>query len=644
MPLVPRSLASRSAVPGAPLHALLGASLFCTTLASALGCSCGTPADPGRCVTNTDCTGGRVCIDMRCAPGTTDAGLDASGLDAPPPDAPAADVGPLPGYGCSADLRDVLGADGSVTRTCALDEGCSEGLCVPACDAATASRGTVSCEFVVSSPPAYPPALPPCLAAFVANTWPAPARLTVTRGGTTLDATAFGRIVDNTNPDAATWAPIPATGVPAGAVAVLFLSSDPDAIMPENGVDLSCPITPAVDASTVVSGSGRGAAFRIAADVPVRAYDILPYGGARSHFPSAQLLLPTSTWGTEYVLLGPPPGTYSPPGPLYFHVIGGAAGATVTVRPTVALSASGDLPAVAAGTSGSFTVAPYEVVQWEVGALDPSGTLLVADAPIGVVTGTRFIRLQPTPAPGGEAAHQSLLPADALAPVYVAAPYETRRADLAPEDVPYRLVGVVDGTTLTFDPAVAGAPATLDRGEVVELSSAAPFVVASQDAMHPFAMAQLMPTANLSGGSRPGATAPSAFGLQLGDEEFVVLFPPEQFLSSYVFFSDPAYPTTNVVLVRVAAEDGTFAPVTIDCLGEVTGFRAVGASGDFEMTTVDLVRAGVGAGTPACTNGRHVAESAGRFGLVVWGLDSYSSYAYPGGGNARVLADLPPLF
>ena len=122
-----------------------------------------------------------------------------------------------------------------------------------------------------------------------------------------------------------------------------------------------------------------------------------------------------------------------------------------------------------------------------------------------------------------------------------------------------------------------------------------------------------------------------------------MLFPPAQFLSSYVFFSDPSYPTTNLVLVRVAGDDGAFAPVTIDCLGEVTGFRPVGTSGQYQMATVDLIRAGVGAGTPACRNGRHVATSAGRFGLVVWGLDSYSSYAYPGGGNARVLAELPPV-
>lgn len=546
------------------------------------------------------------------------------------------------GAGCSADLRDVLAEDGSVVQTCPLDQGCVDGACVPACEAAGASRGTIACDFVVSSPPSYPGALPPCLAAFVANTWPTPARLTVTRDGAVLDVTRFARIVDNAIPSPADWAPVPASGVPEGAVAVLFLSSDPMAIMPENGVDISCPITPAVDASTVIAGTGRGAAFHLGASVPVRGYDILPYGGARSHFPAAQLLLPTSAWGTDYVLLAPPLGSHVPPGPLFVHVFAGAVPATVTIRPTVALPAGVDTPAIAAGALGTVTLAPYQVMQWEVGAVDPSGTLVSADVPIGVVTGNRFLRLQPTPAPGGDAAHQAQLPLDAMSSTHVAAPYETRRADLAPEAVRYRLLGAVDGTLLTFDPPLPGAPTTVARGQVVELESAGGFVVRSQDPQHPFALAQLMTTANLVGGSRPGATAPG-FGLNLGDEEFVMLFPPAQFLSSYVFFSDPSYPTTNLVLVRVAGDDGAFAPVTIDCLGEVTGFRPVGTSGQYQMATVDLIRAGVGAGTPACRNGRHVATSAGRFGLVVWGLDSYSSYAYPGGGNARVLAELPPV-
>ena len=97
------------------------------------------------------------------------------------------------------------------------------------------------------------------------------------------------------------------------------------------------------------------------------------------------------------------------------------------------------------------------------------------------------------------------LAVDALANEYVAAPYESRRADLAPEIIPYRFIGAFDGTQLSYDPPIAGAPTQLDRGTIIEVSSATPFVVRSQDEEHPFAMAQMMTTANLEGGSRPGA-------------------------------------------------------------------------------------------------------------------------------------------
>ncbi|MEI8258048.1 MAG: IgGFc-binding protein, partial [Deltaproteobacteria bacterium] len=273
------------------------------------------------------------------------------------------------------------------------------------------------------------------------------------------------------------------------------------------------------------------------------------------------------------------------------------------------------------------------------GAFDPSGSLVSADHPVAVFAGNRFLRLQPAPQPGGEATHQQMPPAAALGHEYAAAPFATRRADLAPEVITYRLVGAYDGTTLTFDPAVTGGAATLSQGQVLDVQSSAAFRVYSQDAMHPFSLAQLMGTANVTGGSRPGATD-THYPLMLGDEEHTLVVPPAQFLSRYVFFTDPTYATTNLVITRVAVS-GAFQNVEVDCLGVVTGWQPVGTDGRFQVTNVDLVRAGVGVGT--CMNGRHTAQSAAPFGIVVWGEDTYSSYAYPAGGNAASLATLNPL-
>ena len=130
----------------------------------------------------------------------------------------------------------------------------------------------------------------------------------------------------------------------------------------------------------------------------------------------------------------------------------------------------------------------------------------------------------------------------------------------------------------------------------------------------------------VTSGSRPGATVTlgGLVPLNLGDEEFVNILPPAQFLTKYVFFTDPTYSTTNLVLTRVKGASG-FKDVKVDCLGTVSGWKPIGSSGKYEWVGVDLVRGKVGVGS--CKNGPQVASSEGQFGLMVWGTDTYSSYA-----------------
>ena len=156
-----------------------------------------------------------------------------------------------------------------------------------------------------------------------------------------------------------------------------------------------------------------------------------------------------------------------------------------------------------------------------------------------------------------------------------------------------------------------------------------------------------MTGASVTSGSRSGCTSkaitqqfPPTCTLQyggecaLGDEEFVNATSPAQFLSRYVFFTDPSFATTNLVFVRKKGPAG-YADVTLDCAGALEGWTPIGFGGSYEMTNVDLVRAGVANG--ACNNRPHVATSALAFGVVVWGLDFCSSYAYPAGGNNGVI-------
>jgi hypothetical protein len=539
--------------------------------------------------------------------------------------------------GCSGDLHSVTGSGGVVVMTCPPDQGCAAGACVPACTAAAASAGNVGCDFLVPTPPSYPPDLPPCFAVFIANTWPMAADLTVTMAGQSYDVTQFGRIPQNGVPEAM-WPAVGAGGLAENEVAVLFLSGDPNAVFSETGESMKCPVPTAIAAATSLQDTGKTQAFHITSSVPVSAYDILPYGGAHTHFPGATMLMPTSAWGTNYVMIATPVGTASPPGPLWGQLLATDDNTTVQMLPSVDLPALGAFPAAPHGATATFTLSSGDVLQWQLASTssDMSGSILTSDKPVAVFAGNRFFRLQPVQEPGGEEAHGQIPPVSALGTEYVIAPYATRRADLMPEAISYRFVGAVDGTQLTYDPPTAGAPATLARSQVVDFIVTGPFHVQAQDSMHPFAAAQIMPTANLDGGSRPGATAPG-YPLNLGDEEFTVLLPPGQFLSQYVFFTDPTYPTTNLVLTRVAGPNG-FEDVTVDCLGAVTGWQPVGASTKYQVTNVDLLRAAVPSGT--CANGRHTAQSTAPFGVVVWGEDSYSSYAYPAGGNSAQLTSV----
>jgi len=123
----------------------------------------------------------------------------------------------------------------------------------------------------------------------------------------------------------------------------------------------------------------------------------------------------------------------------------------------------------------------------------------------------------------------------------------------------------------------------------------------------------------------------------------VNIIPPAQFLPEYLFFTDPSYGYTEIALTRQKASDNTFHDVTLDCLGTVTGWKAVGTSGQYQYTHVDLRHAQAPVGK--CDNGLHTIKSDTPFGITVWGYDSASSYAYPAGASVKPINTVvvPPV-
>lgn len=565
-----------------------------------------------------------------------------------------ADAGPACESKCSADLHQVLDCNGAVLQTCADDQGCSSGSCVPACDSAESNHSNVGCDYYAVNPTSFDTLKDTagCFAAFVTNTWSEPVTIEVERGGTSLDVSALARIPSGSGATL-TYAPLPGGVLPPSQVAILFLaqSVNPAATSPcPKGVGVGVAA-----ANTQMWDAGYGEAFHIKTSAPVSAYDIYPYGGGQSAITSATLLMPTASWGTNYLAISAQTAASTAGAELY--LVGSEDGTQVTIDPIIDLAGGAGVAASPKGVPVTYSLDRGQLLNLGQ-SRELTGSPIQSTKPIGVWAGNICLYV-PNGSPPCDTTHQQIPPVRALGHEYVAARYRNRYAGYE-EAPPWRLVGAVDGTALTYDPsAPAGAPTTLAAGEIAEFNASGPFLVRSQGADHPFYMAAFMTSCEKTCAA---AGAKSCDDCR-GDPEFVNVVPTEQYLDHYVFFTDPTYPETNLVLTRVKGASG-FQDVELDCLGKVGGWEPVGTAGQYELARVDLVT-GNFAKVGACDNGRHEISSSGAFAVTVWGWGSsitggydpelhvgvpgfYTqavSYAYPVGASLKAVNDVvvPPV-
>jgi hypothetical protein len=564
---------------------------------------------------------------------------------------------PTPSYCDPSDLGYVWKCGERIFQCSSLEQ-CEEresgAECVNPCRDSLGNDTSNGCEFYAVEMDTTQEAEGVCYAVFVVNQWKTgePARIEVSQGSTMLPIAQFARIPKGTG-TAITYAPFdPAAGLPTNEVAILFLSRDPNApataLAPNDPKVLAnCPrgVVPAVSGDAALHGTGRSVAFHIKTNVPVVAYQMLPYGGGSARVTGATLLLPTSAWDVNYVVAN----AYRAPtmfledraGPTAV-VIAGQDGTHVTVKPATDILAGPGVAGTAKGVPMTYALDRGQYLQFTQPE-ELTGTAVQSDQPIAVIGGSTLVDL-PLSRSRADSAEQMLPPVRALGSEYVAVRYRSRSPG-AEESVPWRLVGVVDGTTLTYDSSrPAGAPATLAAGQLAEFDAPGPFVVRSQDAEHPFYLASYM-----TGGEPFDGT---------GDPEFVNVVPPAQFLPRYTFFTDPTYPETNLVVVRARdPQTGLLPDVVLDCAGTLSGWTPVGGTGAYEMTRVDL-STGDFQGVGGCNNGVHVIASStdgGRFGVTVWGWGNditfpptndetnpkftrWVSYGYPAGADFKALS------
>lgn len=527
---------------------------------------------------------------------------------------------------CSTNLHQIL-CDGVVAQTCPEGTGCgADHRCVPACQAAVENGSSIGCEYFALAPDVILTGRRACFAAVVVNTWDTAISISVERAGEVLPIGAILRAPIGRG-TAIDHAPLDDNLLPPDAVGVLFLAG------------FGCPAGSGL-VEAAIYGTGRGEAFRIATSAPVVVYDIYPYLGGTLAMTSATLLLPTSSWGTDYIGVNAyGKSVQAAEGQPTLALVGAEDGTTVTIRPTANIEGGPGVAPAAAQQVATYALDRGEVLQLSQD-VELTGSEIHADKRIGAWGGASCLSIDLADM-ACDTAHQQLPAVGALGHRYAAVRYRDRFPGIV-ETVPWRIVGAVDGTELSFRPSPPpGAPATIDRGQLVELWSSGPFSVESQDSAHPFYM-----SAHMTGSERVSPMPPAPPDYR-GDPEFVNVIPLDQYLASYTFYTDPTYPETELVFVR-EKRDGQFADVTLDCAGTIQDWHPVDGTGDLEYARVDLV---TGNFEPIgdCDNGRHVASSTHPFGLVVWGWGTAAtdparttanSYAYPAGASVRPINDV----
>lgn len=556
-------------------------------------------------------------------------------IDAPvTPEAGIIDPGFCPAV-CSADKRSVIDScHPDSATTCGPAEECVDAKCVNACQRAEEGQASIGCDYyAVMMDIIAPDGVGACFVSFVTNTFSAPAHLQASLLGKDIDLEQYAKLPSGHGKSLEYLPYDPARGLLPGEVAILFLA---------NFGSVKCPVPAPLSTGAWVKGTGIGNAFHVQSDVPVVAFQMLPYGGGNAAMTGASLLLPTSVWGTNYVAVN----AYKDSGMFpSMDIVAVEDKTTIQVLPRVDIKGlEGMIPSGKAGKPVSYILNKGEVLQFSQSA-ELTGSPISSDKKIGVFGGHQCMDV-PEGVGYCDHAEQQIPPVRALGNEYVAVPHRPRKTD-KPENYLWRVVGAADGTELTYDPPTVVGPPKLDVGGFAEFNADGPFVVKSQDKNHPFMLFGYM-----TGGQGYD---------EYGDPDFVRVISPAQYLNSYVFFTDPTYPETNLTVVRQKHGE-VYEDVSLDCYGVLGDWTPLGA--DYEVTRIDLVRHDFEA-QGQCDNGVHSMSSKGLFGLSVWGWGTpetsggvcnedtpkldYTcdvSYAYPAGERVTPINDVvvgPPV-
>jgi len=405
-------------------------------------------------------------------------------------------------------------------------------------------------------------------------------------------------------------------------------------------------------------------AYRVQASAPIIAYQFNPLDNVDVFSNDASLLLPTNTYGQEYIavsrfeLIGGGPNNTEIPYRGAISVVTASANTTVSVTPSVRTQAGASMQTMQPGQTYTYTLEPFQVLNIKSDQPDGdlTGTVVTADKKIAVFGGHEAAVSSTVCC--ADHLEQQIFPVETWGKSYVAAKSYKRQLE---KDY-WRVVASEDGTQVSFNPAIQ-LPRTMNRGESYEFATDADFVInadkpilvsqvlaSSSEVVNPpaysdcFSSAQCsvgyecvpvdlstqlcLPPACIQGSTtcpsghvctcfEPGNCACTA----VGDPALILTPPVDQYREEYVFLTPNKYQDDYITVMAPAA-----ATVTLDgnALG-ASSFTAIsGASWRVARLKV--------------SDGVHRITATEPVGVIVYGYDRDVSYGYPAGLN---LSDLP---
>lgn len=566
-------------------------------------------APDGRGYVRDACPDGTICRDSRCAPFTCAANFPVC-------------VGLTASATCAPDGRSVQG----ITQ-CGEGLSCRAGVCVDLCEVAAAERSYIGCDYIARDLPNLlsqdPQTRDHPFAIVVANPHPLlPARVELLR--TDRPGQPVGLIDELRVRPASGYQGVSAVNVRSELFSVT-------GNRPLTVEDTSLVLPPGGAAALLIDRVQGGAApIRIKSDRPVVAYQYNPYCCNFTATNDASLLLPTSTLGTRYRVVGYPSmefngGLFSSS---YISIIAADRPATVRITHTSDLRRVSGAPAQ--GRALSFTLEPYQEALIETDE-DPTGASISSDVPVSVFVGHLCTNVPMTQFACDHLEDQ-LPPADSLGTRYLLPPVLSRGDVGAPEalDGVYWQIVADEDAILRFDPPLSSFTSwmppshtgarlcrELEIDGVVNLATGQHCELGLLRAPVSVESDRTIGIAGVLSGHE--STGKKFYGSQAGDPSLFMLPPIEQIRTSYAFVNPPTYKRTFATVAipagtplvldgRQLEDERRLEPYTITVRGQ-----------HWDIFGVEL------------TADAHTLRAEERFLLIVYAYDDYVSYAFPGG-------------